>query len=56
MKDHISNFDRLNILRVYAKNQEIIKRNKRLNGISFHKLVKKKYKKRFYDREEKVDC
>ena len=50
MKDHIQ---KLNILRIYAKNQEIIKRNKRLNEISFHKLMKRRYRKKFYDRNEK---
>ena len=50
MKDHIQ---KLTILRIYAKNQEIIKRNKKLNEISFHKLMKRRYRKKFYDRNEK---
>ena len=50
MKEHIS---KLNILRIYAKNQEKIERNKRLNGISFHRLRNKKYRRRFRDRREK---
>ena len=33
---------KLNILRIYAKNQEIIKRHVRLNDISYHKLIKRK--------------
>ena len=52
MKNNIS---KLNILRIYAKNQEIIKRNKKLNKISFHKLKNKKYDKKFYDRNDKKD-
>ena len=40
-------------MRIYAKNQEIIKRNKRLNRISFHKLIKRKYKKNFYNKQQK---
>ena len=50
-----NNVTKLNILRIYAKNQEIIKRNKKLNKISFHKLKNKKYKKKFYDRNDKKD-
>ena len=52
MKNNVS---KLNILRIYAKNQEIIKRNKKLNKISFHKLKNKKYDKKFYDRNDKKD-
>ena len=52
MKEKI---DKLNIIRIYAKNQEIIKRNKRLNKISLHRLIKKKYKRKFYDRREKKE-
>ena len=52
MKNNVSKF---NILRIYAKNQEIIKRNKKLNKISFHKLKNKKYDKKFYDRNDKKD-
>lgn len=33
----------MNLLRIYANNQEIIKRNKKLNDISFHKIMKQKY-------------
>ena len=51
MNEYIIN--KLNILRIYAKNQEIIKRNKKLNQISFHKLLKKKYRRRFNDRRQK---
>ena len=36
---------KFNILRVYAKNQEIIKRNELLDEISYHKLVKKEENK-----------
>ena len=46
---------KLNILRIYAKNQELIKRNKKLYKISYHKLLRKKYKKKFYDRNEKKE-
>ena len=52
MKEHIK---KLNIIRIYAKNQEIIKRNKRLNKISLHRLIKKKYKRKFNDRREKKE-
>ena len=52
MKNNIS---KLNILRIYAKNQEIIKRNKKLNEISFHKLKNKKYDKVFYNINDKKD-
>ena len=52
MKEHIN---KLNIIRIYAKNQEIIKRNKRLNKISLHRLIKKKYKRKFNDRREKKE-
>ena len=45
----------LNILRIYAKNQEIIKRNKKLYEISFHKIMKKNLRKKFYDKYEKAD-
>lgn len=45
----------VNILRIYAKNQEIIKRNKKLDEISFHKIIKKKFNRNFYDRYEKKD-
>ena len=45
--------NKLNILRIYAKNQEIIKRNKKLNPISLHKLMKKKFRRKFYDRKQK---
>lgn len=41
------------LLRIYAKNQEIIKRNRRLHNISFHKIVKRKYKRKFKNIEEK---
>ena len=44
---------KLNILRIYAKNQEIIKRNKKLNGISFHKIIKRKFKRKFKDFNDK---
>ena len=37
---------KLNILRIYAKNQELIKRNKKLYQISYHKLLRKKLKKK----------
>ena len=52
MKEKIN---KLNIIRIYAKNQEIIKRNKRLNKISLHRLIKKKYKRKFYDKREKKE-
>ena len=32
----------MNLLRIYAKNQEIIKRNKNLDQITYHKLIKDK--------------
>ena len=38
LKSHIK---KLNILRIYAKNQEIIKRHKLLDDITYHKLVLK---------------
>ena len=50
MKEHIN---KLNILRLYAKNQEKIERNKRLNKISFHLLMNKRYRRKFHDRREK---
>ena len=50
MKKHIN---KLNILRIYAKNQEIIERNKRLDEISFHKLIKRRYRRKFRNRYEK---
>ena len=50
MRFYINDF---NILRIYAKNQEIINRNKRLNRISFHKLIKRRYKKNFYNKQQK---
>ena len=50
MKEHIN---KLNILRIYAKNQEIIERNKRLDEISFHKLIKRRYRRKFRNRYEK---
>ena len=50
MKEHIN---KLNILRIYAKNQEIIKRNKSLDKISFHKLIKRKLRRKFRNRYEK---
>ena len=38
---------KLNILRIYAKNQEKVERNKKLDPISFHKILKrKKFKRR----------
>jgi reverse gyrase len=40
-------------LRIYAKNQEKIKRNKRLDQICFHKLMKRRYKKKFNNRQNK---
>ena len=52
MKEKIN---KLNIIRIYAKNQEIIKRNKRLNKISLHRLIKKKYKRKFNDKREKKE-
>ena len=52
----IKEFDqKLTLLRVYAKNQEIIKRKKKLYNISFHRIMKKKYKIEFKDRQEKAD-
>jgi hypothetical protein len=42
IKKNVKNF---NILRVYAKNQEIIKRNELLDEISYHKLIKKEENK-----------
>ena len=50
MKEHIK---KLNILRIYAKNQEKIGRNKKLNRISFHRLMNKSHKGIFDDRKEK---
>ena len=50
MRKQVNN---LKLLRIYAKNQEIIKRNRKLDRISFHKLVKKKFRKNFYDKYEK---
>ena len=50
MKEHIKT---LNILRIYAKNQEKIGRNKKLNRISFHRLLNKSHKGIFDDRKEK---
>ena len=50
MKEHIN---KLNILRIYAKNQEIIERNKSLDKISFHKLIKRKFRRKFRNRYEK---
>jgi len=50
MKEHIN---KLNILRIYAKNQEIIERNKRLDEIIFHKLIKRRYRRKFRNRYEK---
>ena len=50
MTEYVQN---LNILRVYAKNQELIKRNKKLYEISYHKLLKRKFKKKFNDRKKK---
>lgn len=52
MKKYVYN---LNLLRIYAKNQEIIKRNKKLNRISFHKILKKKFNKKFYNIYEKKE-
>ena len=52
----IKEFDQnLTLLRIYAKNQEIIKRKKKLYNISFHRIMKKKYKKKFKDRQDKAD-
>jgi len=52
----LKQFDsKLNLLRIYAKNQEIIKRNKKLYEISFHGMMKKKYDIKFQDRQEKAD-
>ena len=36
-----NNVKKLNILRIYSKNQEIIKRHESLNNITYHKLVLK---------------
>jgi len=49
-QDHVKKF---NLLRIYAKNQEKIKRNRRLNQICFHQLMKRRYKKRFNNRQDK---
>ena len=38
----------LKILRIYAKNQEIVKRNKLLSGISYHKLLMKEKNRNNY--------
>ena len=38
----------LKILRIYAKNQEIVKRNKKLSGISYHKLLMKEKNRNNY--------
>ena len=43
LKKHIK---KLNILRIYAKNQEIIKRHKLLDDITYHKLVLKQENRR----------
>ena len=40
LKENVKN---LNLLRIYAKNQELIKRHKSLDEISYHKLIKKDY-------------
>ena len=41
----------LKILRIYAKNQEIVKRNKKLSGISYHKfLIKEKNRNNYMGR------
>ena len=53
MKKHIN---KLNILRIYAKNQEIIERNKSLDKISFHKLIKRRFRRKFINRYEKRKC
>ena len=37
------NVENLNLLRIYAKNQELIIRHKSLDEISYHKLIKKDY-------------
>ena len=50
LQDHVEKF---NMLRIYAKNQEKIKRNKRLNKICFHKLMKRRNKKKFKNRQDK---
>jgi hypothetical protein len=39
---------KINILRVYAKNQEIIKRNELLDEISYHKLLNKEENRNNY--------
>lgn len=52
MKSYVKDFE---VLRIYAKNQEIIKRNKKLKEISFHQLIRKEYKQKFKDRYEKRD-
>ena len=38
----------LKILRIYAKNQEIVKRNKKLSGISYHKFLMKEKNRNNY--------
>ena len=50
LQEHVEKF---NMLRIYAKNQEKIKRNKRLNKICFHKLMKRRNKKKFKNRQDK---
>ena len=50
LQEHVKKF---NLLRIYAKNQEKIKRNRRLNQICFHQLIKRKYKKKFNNRQDK---
>lgn len=50
LQEHVKKF---NLLRIYAKNQEKIKRNKRLNQICFHQLMKRRYKKKFNNRQNK---
>lgn len=50
LQEHVK---KMNLLRIYAKNQEKIKRNRRLNRICFHQLMKRKYKLKFYNRQDK---
>jgi hypothetical protein len=40
----------INLIRVYAKNQELIKRGKNLDQITYHKLIKEEIKDESYSK------
>ena len=46
---------RLNVLRIYAKNQEIIKRHEQLKDISYHNLVLKEKNNYFGNRDKVIE-